>query len=229
MKKRLTAILIIFCSCASALTARAQEAKYKFDFGGSLGMSGYLGDANTSSILKHPGFTADVCSRYIMNTRVAFKAQLGMQSLKGNSADMTNVAPGGQTYEFSATLFDLGVHGEFNFFAYGIGETYKRLSRISPYLTLGVGACVSSAGGSTVFAPTLPMGFGVKYKLNPRLNLAMEFSMTKTFSDKIDGPYLNDLTGIKTSFVKNTDWYSRLTVGITYEFGERCETCHYVD
>ena len=73
------------------------------------------------------------------------------------------------------------------------------------------------------------MGFGVKYKLNPRLNLAMEFSMTKTFSDKIDGPYLNDLTGIKTSFVKNTDWYSRLTVGITYEFGERCETCHYVD
>ncbi len=223
------AILIIFCSCAFAHTARAQEAKYKFDFGGSLGMSGYLGDANTSSILKHPGFTADVCSRYIMNTRVALKAQLGVVSLKGNSAEMSNVAPGGQTYDFTATLFDIGVHGEFNFFPYGIGETYKRLSRISPYLTLGVGACVSSSDGSTVFAPTLPMGFGVKYKLNPRLNLAMEFTMTKAFSDKIDGQHLNDLTGIKTSFVKNTDWYSRLTIGLTYEFGERCETCHYVD
>lgn len=73
------------------------------------------------------------------------------------------------------------------------------------------------------------MGFGVKYKLSPRLNLGMEFTMTKAFTDKLDGPILNDLTGIKTSFVKNTDWYSRLTIGITYEFGERCETCHYVD
>lgn len=229
MKKRLSTILILLCVCASAFAVRAQEAPYKFDFGGSLGMSGYLGDANTSSILKHPGFTADICSRYIMNTRWAFKASLGMQSLKGNSADMTNVAPGGQTYEFSATVYDLGLRAEFNFFPYGIGETYKRLSRISPYLTLGIGACVSSFGDGSTFAPTLPMGFGVKYKLNPRLNLAVEFSMTKAFTDKIDGPYLNDLTGIKTSFVKNTDWYSRLTIGITYEFGERCETCHYVD
>ena len=37
------------------------------------------------------------------------------------------------------------------------------------------------------------------------------------------------LTMIKSSFLKNNDWYSRLSVGITYEFGRRCETCHYVD
>ena len=45
----------------------------------------------------------------------------------------------------------------------------------------------------------------------------------------IDGKDLSDLATIKSSFLKNNDWYSRFTVGISYEFGKRCETCHYVD
>lgn len=228
MKERLKQIILTLALCASATNVEAQESLYKFDFGGSAGMSGYLGDANTSSIFKHPGFSADINSRYIVNTRWAFRAMIGVQTLSGNSADMDNVLPGNATYSFNATVFDLGIKAEFNFFAYGIGETYKQLNRFSPYLTLGLGMSVSNCNG-TFFAPALPMGFGLKYKLKPRLNLGIEFSMTKVIGDKVDGEILNDLTGIKTSFIKNTDWYSRLTVGITYEFGERCETCHYVD
>ena len=88
---------------------------------------------------------------------------------------------------------------------------------------------MSSSGGTTSVAPNLPMGAGVKFKLSERVNLGAEFTMTKVFGDKVDGPLLSDLNTIKTSFYKNTDWYSRLTIGITYEFGKRCETCHYVD
>ena len=73
------------------------------------------------------------------------------------------------------------------------------------------------------------MGMGIKFKISQRVNLAAEFTMTKVFGDKVDGPVLNDLNMIKTAFYKDTDWYSRLTIGISYEFGERCETCHYVD
>ena len=61
------------------------------------------------------------------------------------------------------------------------------------------------------------------------LNLGLEFTMTKAFGDHIDGAELADLNGIKTAFYKNTDWYSRLTIGVSYEFGKRCETCHYVE
>jgi hypothetical protein len=53
--------------------------------------------------------------------------------------------------------------------------------------------------------------------------------MTKVLGDKVDGENINDLYQIKSSVLKNTDWYSTLTFSITYEFGERCETCHYVD
>ena len=40
--------------CASG--AYAQSAPYKFDMGVSLGMSGYIGDANSSNPFRHPGF-----------------------------------------------------------------------------------------------------------------------------------------------------------------------------
>lgn len=206
-----------------------QESPYKFDLGGSIGMSGYLGDANNSSFLKHPGFAADIDGRYIANARYGLRALIGVTTLSGNTADMENVSPGFADYKFSSTVFDLGIRGEFNFSAYGIGETFKRLRRFSPYITLGIGVCLSSCGGQTFAAPTLPMGAGVKYKIKDRLNLTAEFTMTKAFGDKIDGAYLNDLTGIRTEFFKNTDWFSRLSIGISYEFGERCETCHYVD
>jgi len=73
------------------------------------------------------------------------------------------------------------------------------------------------------------VGIGVKYKVSQRMNLSAEFTMTKAFGDKVDGKNLSDLNQIKTDFYKNTDWYSRLTIGFTYEFGERCTTCHYVD
>ena len=222
-------ILITLCLLAASFHGRAQENLYKFDIGASLGMSDYLGDANTSSLLKHPGFVGEGSFRYIANTRWAIRATLGVLTLSGDTQDMTNVNPGGAHYSFSSTVYDLGCRVEFNFLPYGIGETYKKLSRISPYLTVGAGACLSSSGGETAVAPTLVMGAGVKFKIKPRLNLMAEFTMTKAFGDKVDGPVLNDLTGIKTSFFKNTDWYSRLTVGFSYEFGERCTTCHYVD
>ncbi len=52
--------------------------------------------------------------------------------------------------------------------------------------------------------------------------------MTKVFNDHIDGP-LSDLHQIQSSFGRNTDWYSNIQISVTYEFGERCQTCHYVD
>lgn len=192
-------------------------------------MSGYIGDANTSNPFKHPGFTADVAARYVIDTRWALRASLGTLSLSGNTADMTNVLPDGAEYSFSSQVWDLNVRGEFNFFNYGIGESYKRLRRWTPYLALGLGLTLSSADGNTAVAPSIPMAFGFKYKARERVNLFAEFSMTKVFGDHVDGRDIADLNLIKTDFYKNTDWFSRLSIGITYEFGRRCETCHYVE
>lgn len=215
----------LLCVC----TATGQSAPYKFDIGAQLGMSGYIGDANRSNPFAHPGFDGEISMRYLPDTRWALRAVLSTFSLSGDTRDMSDVLPSGAAYSFSAQAYELSVRGEFNFLPYGIGETYKRLRRWSPYLTVGVGAALSASGGSTTVVPTVPMGAGIKFKATPRLNLGLEFTMTKAFGDHIDGAELADLNGIKTAFYKNTDWYSRLTIGVSYEFGPRCETCHYVE
>lgn len=228
MEKRVAAILIALLSLVLPDGASAQEETYKFDLGVQMGMSGYLGDANESSIFKHPGFSAGASFRYLVNTRWTIRGVFNTLSLSGDTSDFDNVLPDGAQYSFKAQVYDLGARIEFNFFAYGIGETYKHLKRWSPYLTLGIGGTLSVCDGQSNAGFNIPMGFGVKYKLAERWNLGAEFTMTKVFSDNVDGD-LSDLYQIKSSFLKNTDWYSNISFSITYEFGKRCVTCHYVD
>lgn len=226
-----TALVAFYMLVAGALPAVAQDdvESYKFDFGGGLGLSGYLGDVNTSNLYRRPGVTANASFRYLMDSRWAFRGLLTASQLSGDSRDFDEVFPGGVDYKFKSWVFDLGGRVEFNFFNYGIGETYKRLRRWTPYLSLGLGVAMSSCEGSTFVAATLPMGVGVKYKINRRLNLGAEFTMTKAFGDHLDGKELDDLYQIKSSFLKNTDWYSTLTVSISYEFGPRCVVCNRID
>ena len=226
---RRISLVLLAVLCTGFCGLYAQSAPYKFDFGADLGMSGYIGDANRSNFMGHPGFTGDLSFRYIPDSRWSIRGIASAATLSGNTADMTNVLPDMAEYSFSATVFSIEARAEFNFFPYGIGETYKRLRRWSPYLTVGLGACMSSAGGNTSASPSIPMGAGIRYKLSERWNIGLEFTFTKTFSDHIDGKDLADLNQIKTTFFKNTDWISRLTIGVSYEFGKRCETCHYVD
>jgi hypothetical protein len=227
MKKLVLPIIIMLFAPFIIMAQNNAEDSYKFDLGVGIGMSGYLGDTNQSNLFSNAGFGAQAQFRYFPNARWAFRANFTLESLKGNTADWDNKLPGGENYSFNSTAYDLGGRVEFNFFNYGIGATYMKMRRWSPYLTLGVGVTLATCDGQSNVAPNIPMGVGVKYKLKPRWNLAAEFTMTKVFGDKVDG--LSDLTGIKSSFIKNTDWYSLLSVSISYEFGLRCATCHYVE
>lgn len=225
MKRLLTLAVLFFAITVPRLVA--QEETYRFDIGGQIGMAGYLGDAS-SDIFGHPGFSGGASFRYLPDARWAIRTVLNVLSLSGNTADMDNVLPDFKEYSFKSTAFDLGGRVEFNFFAYGIGETYKKLRRWSPYLTVGVGLTLATCSGQSNVGFNIPMGAGIKYKIKERLNLGLEFTMTKVFSDHVDG-VLSDLYQIQSSFMKNTDWYSNISLSLTYEFGKRCATCHYVD
>lgn len=223
LRRLLLVMLPIFASAGSVC---AQEESYKFDAGVALGMSGYLGDVNQASLYKNPGMAAALTFRYLADTRWAIRGTLLTAGIKGDSEQFSNQFPGGEHYDFSSQIYDLGARVEFNFLPYGIGETFKRLRRFSPYMAVGVGICMAAADGGTWVTASIPLALGAKFKLKPRLNLWAEFQMAKTLGDHLDGN-LSDLQGIKSSFAKNTDWYSTIMIGVSYEFGKRCETCHY--
>lgn len=229
MIRKLTVISIAtICILVESLRVQAQE-DYRFDIGAGVGMTGYLGDANTSNLLKHPSWNTELLFRYIATTRWSFKTSFYVGGLTGDSADMTNVFPSDQTFKFTTVFYELSELAEFNFFSYGMGESYRHLKRWSPYIAGGLGLTAWQVDGHTGVAFTLPFGIGVKYKPLERLNFGLEFLMKKTFTDKLDGPDLNDPVGIKSSFMKNTDWYSTITLTVSYEFSKRCATCNYKD
>lgn len=211
-----------------ACKANAQE-DYRFDIGGGIGMTGYLGDANTANLWQNPGWDAELLFRYLPTPRWGIKTNFYIGSLSGNSAQMTNVFPDGNTYKFSTTFFELGEMAEFNFFNYGMGETYRKLKRFTPYITGGLSVTAWTVKGDFSAALAIPFGVGVKYKPSLRWNIGFEFLMKKTFTDRLDGKLLDDPYYIQSSFMKNTDWYSTMTVTISYEFSKRCAVCNYKD
>ena len=190
-------------------------------------MTGYLGDANAANLWQNPSWDAELLFRYIANPRWNFKTNFYIGGLRGNTESMANVLPTEEQFKFSTTFYELGEMAEFHFFNYGMGERYRKLKRFTPYITAGVSMTLWSVDGHTYAGFTLPVGIGFKYKPSRRLNLGLEFLMKKVFSDRLDGDNLVDPIGIKSSFAKNTDWYSTLTFTISYEFSKRCAQCHY--
>ena len=219
-RKRIWAIIVALM--ATLLPATAQD--YRFEAGGGLGISGYLGDVNQSNVLKNPGFSGEAFFRYLINKRFAVKAGISTAGISGNSADFDNKFPNGEQYSFSARYYDAAVAFEFNFLNFGMNDDYRKLKRITPYLSLGIGGAYSSC---KAFALNIPIGFGAKYKISRRWNLGLEMRARMMLGDKIDG--LSDLRNMKSSFMKNTDWCPTLMLSVSYEFGEICKICHYVD
>lgn len=231
MNRRLNtfiALTVIAMSLLSPVHTRAQEESYRFDLGAGIGIGGYMGDLNESNPFAKPGFTGDIALRYRFDTRWSLATVLGYSRLSGDSRQLASSLPGDIEYSFKSSVIDLSERVEVNFFAFGIGETYKKLRRWSPYLAVGIGLAIASCEGSTHAAFTVPLAVGLRYKLRERLNLGLEFSMTKAFGDHLDGD-IADLYQVKSSFLKNTDWFSRLALSVSYEFGLRCPTCHYYD
>ncbi len=222
MKKTLSILMLMILA---VIPMAAQQ--YKYELGPLLGMTGYLGDVNNGNLFKHPGITGGAMFRYNHNSRWAFKANLSYASISGNSQGLDIRFPEEAEYKFSASLIDAGITAEFNFLNYGRGPMYKKYKPISPYMVAGVGFVFAISNGHNQASFTIPIGIGVKYKFKDRLNLGFEFTMRKEFSDRIDG--LSDLSGIKHSFAKNTDWYSFAMFSVTYEFGKRCIKCNYIE
>jgi hypothetical protein len=221
MMKRLLPILLVCLAPLAGMKCAAQE--YLYDAGIGLGMSTAYGDINQGKLFYNPGFAFDATFRYKYNLRWAFTGELLTAGLAGDSKDFANRFPDDVRYTFSSRLWQLSGNAEFNFFNYGIGASYRNLTRFTPYISVGLGLGGVSGSGSG-FSFSLPLGVGVKYRFAPRWNMTARWVFAKTFTDKADG--IKDPYGIVSSGGKNSDWYSTLGVGVSYEFGSRRRICN---
>ncbi|MBP3227551.1 MAG: outer membrane beta-barrel protein [Bacteroidaceae bacterium] len=215
---------------ALALAARAQDdIEYRMEIGGGLGAGFGLNDTNYG-FLGQPGVSATAVLRRVVNPRSAFKLQLGYTTTKGDTYKMDDFQPATTTgvstdrlrYEFSGGLVALGVLYELHFLPYGYTAGYQGYKRLVPYMQIGLGGVYSTVGKS--FAPEIPLGLGLKYKLSERVNLGFDWQMHFTTGDKLDG--LEAPQGIRSEGFKNKDHYHTAMLTLTYSFSPKCVTCN---
>lgn len=207
-------------------TARAQEApEYRMEIGAGAGLMAYQGDFNESLTKKMQPMGA-IVARYKMNPRMAWNMSIGYGQLKGSSQNTDSWMPDitDTSRDFKSSVVDIQLRYEYNFWPFGTGREYYGAQHLTPFIALGVGLSVAGGDGWGA-GGQMPIGVGVKYKLAERLNLALDWTMHFTGNDLIDG--VKDPYGIKSSgLFKNTDCYSVIQLSLTYDFWERCRTCH---
>ena len=227
-KKVVLFLIISFISC---VTAVSQE--YKYEIGGGLGLSSYMGDANKNNPFSglHPSFGG--VFRKNIDFRWAMKANLLMGSVSGDTKKSDNAYPGNAATEFSRSFYELGGQMEFNFLPYSDKYPYLQTSKISPYMMAGLGFTLAT-GDNTFFGVNLPVGIGVKYKIRNRINLGLEYSVRKLFNDDFDAPkksgfHLENPYQMNGGILKNRDWYTILMFSITWDFGPNDRQCTNIE
>lgn len=224
MRKLLLMLMVLL----PAVRMSAQDdPQYRMEIGAGVGMVSYEGDFN-GNVLKNmqPMFSA--LWRYNFDPYKDLRLSATYGKLKGSSKDVDTYYPDYATeeYSFNRNLLDVSLVFEYNFWPYGTGRDYRGAKRLTPYIYGGIGATSASGGGSkSVFTANVPIGLGVKYKLNERMNLGLDWGIHFSLSDELDG--VKDPYQVKSSgMFKNTDCYSMLQLTLTYSFKAKCRTCN---
>jgi hypothetical protein len=207
-------------------TLCAQE--FKYEIGGTGGMSSYMGDVNKTVPLLDSRAMAGAMFRGNPNFRWAYKTQLLWGQIEGSANGTDNVFPvTDQRMSFHRSWIEASGQGEFNFFPYSDKFGYLNTRRLTPYIAFGLGLTVAPGGDRLLVAMHIPVGVGVKYKLMNRVNVGSELTFRKLMSDNFEGvTALKDPYGITSSLWKNKDWYLCLQLSLTWDFAPRTAPCN---
>lgn len=224
MRKLLLMLMVLL---PAARMSAQDDPQYRMEIGAGVGTVSYEGDFN-GNVLKNmqPMFSA--LWRYNFDPYKDLRLSATYGKLKGSSKDVDTYYPDYATeeYSFNRNLLDVSLVFEYNFWSYGTGRDYRGAKRLTPYIYGGIGATSASGEGSkSVFTANVPIGLGVKYKLNERMNLGLDWGIHFSLSDELDG--VKDPYQVKSSgMFKNTDCYSMLQLTLTYSFKAKCRTCN---
>ena len=224
MRKLLLMLMVLL---PAARMSAQDDPQYRMEIGAGVGTVSYEGDFN-GNVLKNmqPMFSA--LWRYNFDPYKDLRLSATYGKLKGSSKDVDTYYPDYATeeYSFNRNLLDVSLVFEYNIWPYGTGRDYRGAKRLTPYIYGGIGATSASGGGSkSVFTANVPIGLGVKYKLNERMNLGLDWGIHFSLSDELDG--VKDPYQVKSSgMFKNTDCYSMLQLTLTYSFKAKCRTCN---
>lgn len=191
--------------------AQSQAIVQEGEFGLGFGAGQYFGDLNTRSRVNTPKIAATAFFRKNFGNYIAVRVGASMVQLGYSDIYNThNAFMNQRNLSFNATVWELTLQGDFNFFRFVPGEPGYNFT---PYITFGVGAFnydpYAMLSGKKYFLRTLntegqgnalypdrqpyksttyciPFGVGMKYSINERINIGVELLHRFTGTDYLD-------------------------------------------
>jgi hypothetical protein len=211
MKQLLSLTVLSLTLICLKVNAQEEAIVQEGEYGISLGGAHYFGDLNPNPRFNRPNMAAGLFFRKQFGNYVALRlaghyAFLGYSDKYNTSNEFMHR----RNLSFNTNIWELTLQGDFNFFKFVPGSLYDRFT---PYFTFGAGIfnydpyayyqgekvylrqLGTEGQGSAQYpgrrpygsmAVCFPLGVGVKYNLNRRMNLGFEVVYRFTTTDYID-------------------------------------------
>jgi len=210
--KKIIAVLIAGIVLMNTGNLRAQESVVQEgEFGIGVGAGHYFGDLNTRARLNRVKMAGTIFFRKNLGNYIAVRVGASFAQLGYSDRYNThNKYMFSRNLSFNTKVWELTLQGDFNFFRFMPGEPQYSFT---PYITFGAGVFnydpyaylrgekiflrpLNTEGqGSTLYpdrkpyksmALCFPIGGGIKYALNDRINIGFEVLHRITNTDYID-------------------------------------------
>lgn len=228
-------VLILFLFIVNGFVLYAQKS---LEGGLLAGGFYYLGEVNPSTQFHSTKFGGGIFFRQNLNKRWAVRAHVATGTLSATDVVSDYSYQKARNYSFNTPLMEVLAQAEFNFLPYKLGSE-RYTSPITPYFASGIGFLLVS-NSSKPYNITIPLSVGFKFSVSKKMELGLEWSFRKTFSD-----YLDNLSGKQfelesmdvpskgeykqQAFYFDKDWYSFAGIFITYKIFQSGSVCKAYD
>lgn len=212
MKKLIFSIvLLLLIVTVTPVHAQWESVRQEGEIGFSIGAAHYFGDLNTKGRLNRPKPTIGAFFRKQFGNYIGLRigahfAQLGYSDVYNTQNDYQRR----RNLSFNTNIFELALQGDFNFFKFVPGDPEHSFT---PYVTIGAGifsydpyaylngqkyflrplgtegqglAAYPDRKPYNTMAFSFPIGVGVKYAINDRMNIGLEVAHRFTSTDYLD-------------------------------------------
>ena len=215
--------------CHSSAQRGFGEIELQGEFGITVGMAHYFGDLNTRASLNRPKPAIGVFYRKQFNNYLAMRVSAHYAQLGYSDVYSKNEYQKARNLSFNTDILEFALHGDFNFFKYIPGDPEFGFT---PYVTLGLGIFsynpyayldnkkyflrpLGTEGQNVGYkdrkpygsmAVCIPIGLGIKYNINDKMNLSFQIAQRLTTTD-----YLDDVSNTYAGNNKFLDANNNLT------------------
>ena len=211
-------LFILFAIIAITLQSQTHE------IGIFAGGTNYIGDVGRTNYIYPNKLGGGIVYKYNLNPRIALRGTYTYIPVSGNDKNSENLFRQNRGYQFTNNIHEFAAGIEFNFFDYNISN-YK--TTFTPYILAEIAAFnysspIERTSPNTIrlknkFSYSLPVGVGIKGRLDDHLAIAFEVGARITLIDDLD--FTTDKINSLNFGGTGNDWYMFTGFSIVYSFG----------